>query len=157
VYPVSHGRGDPRIHRGHVQAKEFNMPKYHYNVHVISQTPGLDFTMWVGVTLDHRVYPEESTCLDGSPLGQAAMARARELCPALKECFCEEWNGGEEVSDDHAQKFKMILSYEAVVELEVEAKDAEAAYDIARGHLLDTRHDDITYSQEPSYIDMIDP
>lgn len=81
------------------------MPKYHYNVHVISQTPGLDFTMWVGVTLDSKQLPQGDLCLDNSLLGQTAIARARELCPALKECFCEEWNGGDEVEDDPVQKF----------------------------------------------------
>lgn len=73
------------------------MPKYHYNVHVISKSD--DFSMWVGVTLDHKQLPQGNFCLDNSLLGMTAIARARELCPALKECFCEEWNGGNEVSD----------------------------------------------------------
>lgn len=79
------------------------MPKYHYNVHVISKTD--DFSMWVGVTLDSKQLPQGSLCLDNSLLGMTAIARARELCPALKECFCEEWNGGDEVEDDPVQKF----------------------------------------------------
>lgn len=54
-------------------------------------------------------------------------------------------------------KYKMVLSYEAVVELEIDAPNPDAAFDIARDHLLDTRHDDITFSQEPTYVDMIDP
>lgn len=73
------------------------MPKYHYNVHVISKTD--DFSMWVGVTIDHKQLPQGNFCLDNSLLGMTAIARARELCPALKECFCEEWNGGDEVTD----------------------------------------------------------
>ena len=79
------------------------MPKYHYNVHVISKTD--DFSMWVGVTIDHKQLPQGDLCLDNSLLGMTAIARARELCPALKECFCEEWNGGDEVEDDPVQKF----------------------------------------------------
>ena len=78
------------------------MPKYHYNVHVISKTD--DFSMWVGVTIDHKQLPQGDFCLDNSLLGMTAIARARELCPALKECFCEEWNGGDEVTDP-VQKF----------------------------------------------------
>lgn len=54
-------------------------------------------------------------------------------------------------------KYKMVLSYEAVVELEVDAPNPDAAFDVARNHLLDTRHDDIVFSQEPTYVDMIDP
>lgn len=53
--------------------------------------------------------------------------------------------------------FKMALSYEAVVALEIEAPDADAAFDKARQHLLDTRHDDISFSQEPTSVDLIDP
>ena len=79
------------------------MPKYHYNVHVISKAD--DFSMWVGVTLDSKQLPQGNLCLDNSLLGMTAIARARELCPALKECFCEEWNGGDEVEDDPVQKF----------------------------------------------------
>ena len=63
------------------------MPKYHYNVHVISKSD--DFSMWVGVTLDNKQLPQGDLCLDNSLLGMTAIARARELCPALKECFCE--------------------------------------------------------------------
>lgn len=73
------------------------MPKYHYNVHVISKSD--DFSMWVGVTLDHKQAVEGDMLLDNSFLGRAAIARARELCPSLNECFCEEWNGGDEVTD----------------------------------------------------------
>lgn len=76
------------------------MPKYHYNVHVISKTD--DFSMWVGVTLD-RLQMSQGVCLDNTLLGMTAIARARELCPSLKECYCEEWNGGEAV--DPVQEF----------------------------------------------------
>lgn len=54
-------------------------------------------------------------------------------------------------------KFRMALSYEAVVTLDIEAPDADTAFDIAHQHLLDTRHDDISYSQEPTSVDLIDP
>ncbi len=54
-------------------------------------------------------------------------------------------------------KFKMALSYEAVVTLEIEAPNADAAFSKAHQHLLDTRHDDISYSQEPTSVDLIDP
>lgn len=53
-------------------------------------------------------------------------------------------------------KFKMVLSYEAVVTLDIEAPDADTAFDIAHRHLLDTRHDDISFSQEPTSVDLID-
>lgn len=79
------------------------MPKYHYNVHVISKTD--DFSMWVGVTVDHKCDPISNLCPNNTEIGTAALARARELCPSLKECFCEEWNGGNEVVDDSVQKF----------------------------------------------------
>lgn len=79
------------------------MPKYHYNVHVISKTD--DFSMWVGVTVDHKCDPISNLCPNNTEIGTAALARARELCPSLKECFCEEWNGGDEVVDDPVQKF----------------------------------------------------
>ena len=53
-------------------------------------------------------------------------------------------------------KFKMVLSYEAVVTLDIEAPDADTAFDIAHRHPLDTRHDDISFSQEPTNVDLID-
>lgn len=92
------------------------MPKYHYNVHVISKTD--DFSMWVGVTIDHKQLPQGDLCLDNSLLGMTAIARARELCPSLKECFCEEWNGGDEVidpvrkflGDDYEDKMRGIVA-----------------------------------------------
>lgn len=92
------------------------MPKYHYNVHVISKAD--DFSMWVGVTLDHKQLPQGDLCLDNSLLGMTAIARARELCPSLKECFCEEWNGGDEVidpvrkflGDDYEDKMRGIVA-----------------------------------------------
>lgn len=92
------------------------MPKYHYNVHVISKAD--DFSMWVGVTLDHKQLPQGDLCLDNSLLGMTAITRARELCPSLKECFCEEWNGGDEVidpvrkflGDDYEDKMRGIVA-----------------------------------------------
>lgn len=92
------------------------MSKYHYNVHVISKAD--DFSMWVGVTLDHKQLPQGDLCLDNSLLGMTAIARARELCPSLKECFCEEWNGGDEVidpvrkflGDDYEDKMRGIVA-----------------------------------------------
>ena len=78
---------------------------YKYNVHVLSKTAGLDVTLWVGVILDHKCDPDSNFCDDNSDLGKAAIARARELCPSLKDCVCDEWNGGDEVEDDPVQKF----------------------------------------------------
>ena len=90
------------------------MPKYHYNVHVISKTD--DFSMWVGVTLD-RLQLEQGVRLDNTLLGMTAIARARELCPSLKECHCEEWNGGEAVDPvreflgaDYGDKMKGLVT-----------------------------------------------
>ena len=79
------------------------MPKYHYNVHVISKTD--DFSMWVGVTLDHKCDPSDHFCPNGSDLGKAAIARASELCSSVIGWDCEEWNGGEVVPEDPVQRF----------------------------------------------------
>ena len=73
------------------------MPKYHYNVHVISKTD--DFSIWVGVTLDHLQSVEGDICPSDSLLGRTAIARARELCPSLKECVCEIGDKVVEVTD----------------------------------------------------------
>lgn len=80
------------------------MSKYHYNVHVIASN-GNDFSMWVGVTLDHKCDPSDHFCPNGSDLGKAAIARASELCPSVIGWDCDEWNGGDEVDDDLVQKF----------------------------------------------------
>lgn len=69
------------------------MSKYHYNVHVIASN-GNDFSMWVGVTIDHKCDPSDHCCPNGSDLGKAAIARASELCPSVIGWECEEWNGG---------------------------------------------------------------
>ena len=80
------------------------MSKYHYNVHVIASN-GNDFSMWVGVTLDHKCDPSDHFCPNGSDLGKAAIARASELCPSAIGWGCEEWNGGEMVAEDPVQQF----------------------------------------------------
>lgn len=77
---------------------------YKYNVHVLSKTADLDVTLWVGVILDHKCDPESNFCDDNSDLGKAAIARARELCPSLKDCMCEEWTGGDAIAP--VQSFK---------------------------------------------------
>ena len=79
------------------------MSKYHYNVHVIASN-GNDFSMWVGVTLDHKCDPSDHFCPNGSDLGKAAIARASELCPSVIGWDCEEWNGGE-VTENPVQEF----------------------------------------------------
>jgi hypothetical protein len=78
------------------------MPKFHYSVHVISRTPNVDVTLWVGVNLDEKYESDESFVPDDSVLGKAAIAQARNLCPALKDCTCEEWchNYEPDYSDD---------------------------------------------------------
>ena len=78
------------------------MPKFHYSVHVISKTPNVDVTMWVGVNLTEKYESDESFVPDNSVLGKAAIAQARKLCPALKDCTCEEWchNYEPDYSDD---------------------------------------------------------
>lgn len=73
------------------------MPNYHYNVHVVSMTD--DFSIWVGVTLDHLQSVEGVICPSDSLLGRTAIARARELCPSLKECVCEIGEKVVEVTD----------------------------------------------------------
>lgn len=75
---------------------------YKYNVHVLSKTDNLDVTLWVGVILDHKCDPEGNICDDNSDLGKAAIARARELCPSLQDCMCEEWNGGDAVAPENS-------------------------------------------------------
>ena len=92
------------------------MPKYHYNVHVIASN-GYDFSMWVGVTLDHKCDPSDHCCPNGSDLGKAAIARASELCPSVIGWDCEEWNGGEVydpvrefLGNDYEDKMKGIVA-----------------------------------------------
>lgn len=80
------------------------MPKFKYNVHVIPRNASVGATMWVSVTLDKRADPDDAFCLDTSVLGQAALARAKELSPSFTDCTCEEWNFGEEVLTDE-EKF----------------------------------------------------
>ena len=104
------------------------MPNFHYNVHVISQTPGLDVTLWVGVTLGHKNDPAENFCPDESDLGRAAIARARELCPALKDCTCDEWNGGDRVLTPE-EKFLGADYKEKMAKLKVAIKPFLAALD----------------------------
>lgn len=74
--------------------------KYHYNVHVIPTTRGTDATIWVGVTINEKYVSDDNFSYfvtRDSVLWNAAIARARELCPDIGECVCEEWNGGEPV------------------------------------------------------------
>lgn len=94
------------------------MPKYHYSVHVISRTPNVDATLWVGVNLDEKYESDESFVPDDSVLGKAAIAQARKLCPALKDCTCEEWSKHYEpdysddirkfLGDDYEEKAKKL-------------------------------------------------
>lgn len=73
------------------------MSMYHYNVHVIASN-GNDFTMWVGVLMDHKCDPSDHCCPNDSDLGKAAIARASELCPSVIGWDCEEWNGGDAIA-----------------------------------------------------------
>lgn len=80
------------------------MPKYHYNVNIIPAKQ--DFSIWVGVIVANKYDGAEGEFVrEGSELWNAAIARAHELCPSLQDCFCENWNGGDEVEDDPVQKF----------------------------------------------------
>lgn len=82
------------------------MPKYHYSVHVVSKTPDVDVTLWVGVNLDEKYESDESFVPDDSVLGKAAIAQARKLCPSLQDCTCEEWSNHYEPDySDDIQKF----------------------------------------------------
>ncbi len=89
------------------------MPKFIYNVHVIPRN-SVGATMWVSVTLDQRADPDDAFCLDTSVLGQAALARAKEISPLFTDCTCEEWNFGEEVLTDE-EKF-LGKDYDAQME-----------------------------------------
>ncbi len=69
---------------------------YHYNVHIVPAHQ--DFSVWVGVTVPSKYDGDDGNFVrEGSELWNAAIARARELCPSIQDCFCEEWNGGEPV------------------------------------------------------------
>lgn len=74
------------------------MPKYSYNVHVVpNPSNSVGANVWLTVVLDHKADPDGAFCLDTSVLGQAALARAKEISPLFADCTCEEWNGGEPV------------------------------------------------------------
>lgn len=93
------------------------MAKYHYNVNIIPAKQ--DFSIWVGVIVANKYDGAEGEFVhEDTELWDAAIARARELCPSLKECFCEEWNGGDEVidpvrkflGDDYEDKMRGIVA-----------------------------------------------
>jgi hypothetical protein len=63
-----------------------------FNVHVVSTTPGINASIWLAVRVPAGNRPVYNFVEEGSVLWEAAIARARELCPSLKSCFCEEWN-----------------------------------------------------------------
>lgn len=86
---------------------------FKYNVHVLSKTEGLDVTLWVGIILDNKCDPDSNICADDSELGKAAIARAHEICPALKDCMCEEWNGGQAIAPVISVKPFFPPSYKA--------------------------------------------
>lgn len=72
------------------------MPKFKYHVHVIPRN-SVGATMWVTVTLEKRADPDDAFCLDTSVLGQAALARAKEISPLFTDCTCEEWSFVEKI------------------------------------------------------------
>lgn len=98
------------------------MTKYSYDVHVISKTPDVNATLWVTVEFDHCVTPRNNLVDDDSELGKAAIAYAKKLCPAMTDCFCEEWCLGspapaprktpEEafIGDDYSTKIEVLRS-----------------------------------------------
>ena len=63
-----------------------------FNVHVVSTTPGINASIWLAVRVPAGNRPVYNFVEEGSVLWEAAIARARELCPSLKDCFCKEWN-----------------------------------------------------------------
>lgn len=63
-----------------------------FNVHVVSTTPGINASIWLAVRVPAGNRPVYDFVEEGSVLWDAAVARARELCPSLKDCYCEEWN-----------------------------------------------------------------
>ena len=80
------------------------MSKYHYNVNIIPAKQ--DFSIWVGVNVANKYDGAEGEFVrEGTELWDAAIARARELCPSMQDCFCENWNGGEMVAEDPVQRF----------------------------------------------------
>lgn len=92
------------------------MSKYHYNVNIIPAKQ--DFSIWVGVVVANKYDGDDGEFVrEGSELWDAAIARARELCPSLKECFCENWNWGEVydpvrefLGNDYEDKMKGIVA-----------------------------------------------
>ena len=102
--------------------------KFHYNVHVIASN-GNDFSMWVGVTLDHKCDPSDHFCPNDSDLGKAAIARASELCPSVIGWDCEEWNGGEHVAETAEEQFLGMDYAEKMAVLKEEVKPLIAALD----------------------------
>lgn len=79
------------------------MPKFNYYVHVLPRN-SVGATMWVTVTLDQRADPDDAICLDTSVLGQAALARAKEISPLFTDCTCDEWSFSEAALTDE-EKF----------------------------------------------------
>lgn len=112
--------------------------KFHYNVHVIS---ALDFSMWVGVTIDHKCDPSGNFCPNDSDLGQAAIARAKALCPSVfADWKCEEWNGGDRVAETAEEQFLGMDYAEKMAVLKEAAKPLIAALDkTGMGLCVDSR------------------
>jgi hypothetical protein len=125
------------------------MSKYSYDVHVISKTPEVNATLWVTVEFDHCVTPTGNSgnfVDDDSELGKAAIAYAKKLCPALTDCFCEEWCYGtpapaprktpEEafIGDDYSAKIEVLRSAIKPLLSALDATDMHLCVDHRFGH-----------------------
>jgi len=116
--------------------------KYHYNVKVLSS---LDFSMWIGVTIDHKCDPSDHFCPNDSDLGRAAIARASELCPSVNGWDCEEWNGGDIVRGQytHITEEQRSLAQRLWNEYNITLKEhgMQLHYDIQGGGFFVTSSD----------------
>ena len=125
------------------------MTKYSYDVHVISKTPDVNATLWVTVEFDHSVTPSDNSgnfVDDDSELGKAAIAYAKKLCPALTDCFCEEWCYGtpapaprktpeeEFLGADYLSKIEVLRSAIKPLLTALDATDMHLCVDHRFGH-----------------------
>ena len=125
------------------------MTKYSYDVHVISKTPDVNATLWVTVEFDHSVTPSDNSgnfVDDDSELGKAAIAYAKKLCPALTDCFCEDWCYGtpapaprktpeeEFLGADYLSKIEVLRSAIKPLLTALDATDMHLCVDHRFGH-----------------------
>ena len=127
--------------------------KFHYNVHVIS---ALDFSMWIGVTLDHKCDPTDHFCPNDSDLGRAAIERAAKLCPSVfADWRCEEWNGGELTPENAEELFLGVDYAEKMAVLKEAVKPLIAALDKTGMQLCVDHRDEYWLTAIPQCADDI--